>query len=168
MNVYLLSSFLSTEAIIAYVFAGILLATTAMFLHKYCIGKFVDKMEKEGIHTPEKAKYLTDLPANFIVRMVLKDGSSVRRLFGYVVGEEIHDNPSDPLPKSGGRLDLSHARFYLLPEKRAEATTRFPAKGNSPLVFIVCVVLLVVGYFLLKDILPVLIEELITSYSGNE
>ena len=166
MNLLLFTGYLSTEAIITAIFIGLILATVAMFFHKYFTGKFVKKLVKEGIESPEKAKTFKELSANFLIRHAISDGNSVRRLFGYTLGEEVVDDPHAALPKKGGRKDLSEARFYLLPEKKAEATTRFPVKGNSPLVFLICIVLMVAGYFLAKHYLPALIETLVDAYAN--
>lgn len=145
------------------VFIGLILALTSMFLHKYSIGKLISKMEREGIHAPDKAMTLRDLGAGRTARAAISDGSSVRRLFGYVLGDQIVDNPRAPLPKTEGRKDLRAARFYLLPSKRNEAVTRFPARGNSVLSLLLCIVLLSVGFYAVREFLPAFLEFLSTS-----
>ena len=145
------------------VFIGLILALTSMFMHKYSIGKLISKMEKGGIHTPDKAMTLRDLGAGRTARAAITDGSSVRRLFGYVLGDQIIDNPRAPLPKANGRKDLSAARFYLLPSKHNEAVTRFPARGNSALSLVLCIVLLTVGFYVIREYLPTFLEFLSTS-----
>lgn len=162
-----IASLSAQEIVMASVFIGLLVAVITVFCHKYFIGKFVEFMAKNGIETPEGALPLAMLPCNFIVRSALKDGSTVRRLFGYVLGDEVYADPTTPLPRKNGRLELDEARFYLLPEKRAEATTRFSTKGNSPLALIVCIALLAAAYFLLKDFLPSLLDALINAYSAD-
>jgi hypothetical protein len=157
----------TTDLVIGSVLIGLLLALTAMFLHKYSISKIIAKMEKDGIHTPDKALTLKELGANVFVRSAISDGGSVRRLFGYTLGDQIVDNPRAPLPNTKGRKDLSAARFYLLPSKRAEATTRFPKRGNSPLTFVICIILLLVGAYAIREMLPAFLEFLAQSTSAG-
>ena len=158
-----IAGFTTTDLVLILLFVGLALAAIGMFCHKHFLGKFLDKMVKEGINTSEKAKTLKELGANFIVRHAISSNASVRRLFGYVQGEEICDNPHKPLPQK----DQKSIRFYLLPEKEAEATTRFPAKENSTRSLIVSLVLIVAGYFICDRVLPLLIEMFNTFFPGN-
>ena len=153
----------TTDIVLILIFIGLALAAIGMFCHKYFLGKFLDKMVKEGINTPKNAKTLTELGANFLVRYAIASSASVRRLFGFAKGEEVCDNPHTPLPKK----DKKDLRFYLLPEKEAEATTRFPKDGNSPLSLVISLVLIVAGYFVCDRILPLLLEMIETFFPSK-
>lgn len=164
----------STEVILWSAFIGVILATIAMFCHKYFLGTFVSKLVKEGADSPESAKSLEELSFkhNFVIKSAISDGKPLRKMLGYRLGEETFEDPFAPLPrkKKGkhgfSRKDLSEAKFYLLPEKKHQATTRFDAKGSGPVTLIVCLVLIVAAFFLFKDIIPGLLEALRKSYSG--
>ena len=155
--------FTTTDLVLILVFVGLALAAIGMFCHKHFLGKFLDKMVKEGINAPETAKTLKELGANLIVRYAISSSASVRRLFGYVQGEDVCDDSHKPLPKK----DKNSVRFYILPEKEAEATTRFPAKENSTRSLIVSLVLIVAGYFICDRVLPLLIEMFDTFFPSN-
>ena len=163
LNALKIEGFSTSEIVLILIFIGLALAAIGMFFHKYFLGKFLDKMVKEGINSSDNAKPLKELGANPLVRYAIFSSASIRRLFGYVLNDEVFDNPHAPLPKK----DKANARFYLLPEKEAEATTRFPAKDNSPVSLVISLVLIVVGYFVCDRILPLLVEMVTTFTSGN-
>ena len=163
LNLIKIGGLNTTDIVLILIFIGLALAAIGMFCHKYFLGKFLDKMVKEGINTPENAKTLKSLGANFLVRRAITNSASVRRLFGFVQGEEVCNDPHKLLQKK----DKNELRFYLLTEKEAEATTRFPKDGNSPLSLVISLVLIVAGYFVCDRILPLLLEMIDSFFPSN-
>lgn len=158
------------------IFIGVVIATIAMFCHKYFLGGFVTKLAKSGAESPETAKSLAELSYNnnIMVKLAIADGKPLRKVLGFCLGDEVVEDPFAPLPrKKWGRIgkkelthkDLSAVKFYLLPDKKYQATTRFDTKGSSPLSLLISLVLITVLFFLLKDFLPDLIKVLAESYS---
>lgn len=167
----------TTDVLMWSIFIGVILATVAMFCHKYFLGSFIEKMVKAGAESPETAKSLEELSCknNFMVKLAISDGKPLRKVLGFCVDGETVEDPFTPLPrrkwgklgkKDLTRKDLSGVKFYILPDKKHQATTRFDTKGSSPVSLIISLVLITVLFFLLKDFLPDLIKLLEESYSN--
>jgi hypothetical protein len=144
-------------------YAGITAGAIGTAVSRFTAGEAVRALLSEGATSPEDAKTADELGLSAFGRRTLH-GSLYGKLFFPANAEDaaIPSKKKRPSYKKP-RLDMKKARFYLPKDKEYEALERFPKQ--SPVSFVIALVLLTAFFTLLHFFLPSLVSLFISAFS---
>ncbi len=146
--------------IVTAIMLGFILASALMLYERRYIGGFIRGLLKGDAHSEETAKTLSDVgygKSGILKSTLRKRDSAVRKLVRYTgeVREEAYSNEKIVMKDD---IPFEHAAFYIPPDLKNRAETRYDAKGTTVRNFIISVIAALVGGALLIRLLPVFLH----------